>query len=147
MIALASDHAGYELKCAVREYLEGRGLAYTDYGTLSGERCDYPEFGLKAAEAVASGECERAILLCGTGVGIGIAANKVRGVRCVTCSEPYSAVLSRKHNNTNVLSLGARVVGAGLAIMIVEQWLDTPFEGGRHQDRIEQIAQYEQSSR
>ena len=145
MIALASDHAGYELKSAIREYLDERGLAYTDYGTFTGDRCDYPDFGLKAAQAVATGECERGILLCGTGVGIGIAANKVRGVRCVSCSEPYSAVLSRKHNNTNMLSLGARVVGTGLAILITEQWLDTSFEGGRHQDRIELIAQYEQS--
>ena len=145
MIALASDHAGYELKCAIREYLEGRGLPYTDLGAFTGERCDYPEYGLKAAEAVAAGECERGILICGTGVGIGIAANKVRGVRCVNCSEPYSAVLSRKHNNTNMLSLGARVVGAGLAILIVELWLDTQFEGGRHQDRVELITRYEQN--
>ena len=148
MIALANDHAGYELKCAIREYLEGRGLAYTDFGAFTADRCDYPEYGLKAAGAVAAGECERGILLCGTGVGIGITANKVRGVRCVTCSEPYSAMVSRKHNNTNILSLGARVVGTELAIMIVEQWLDTQFEGGgRHQDRVEQITQYEQSDR
>jgi len=147
MIALANDHAGYELKNAVRNYLDERGLPYIDYGSHTADRCDYPEFGLKAAQAVSAGECELGILLCGTGVGIGVAANKVRGVRCVTCTEPFSAVLSRQHNNSNMLSLGARVVGVGLAIMIVEQWLAAEFEGGRHQQRIDLIAQYEQSTK
>jgi len=143
MIALASDHAGFELKSAIRRYLDERGVAYNDFGTHSQDSCDYPAYGLKAAQAVANGQCERGILVCGTGVGIGIAAGKVRGVRCVNCSEPYSAVLSRRHNDTNMLSLGARVVGQGLAITIVEQWLDATFEGGRHLDRIELIAKYE----
>ena len=145
MIALASDHAGFELKGIIARYLDERGLAYTDFGTNSQESCHYPQYGLKAAQAVASGQCERGILVCGTGFGISLAANKVRGVRCVNCSEPYSAVLSRQHNNTNMLSLGARVVGPGLALTIVEGWLDAQFEGGRHQDRLDQIAQFEQS--
>ena len=143
MIALANDHAGFELKCAIRRYLDERSLPYTDFGTHTTDSCDYPQYGLKAAASVASGECERGILVCGTGVGISVAANKVTGVRCVSCSEPYSAKLSRQHNNTNMLSLGARVVGPGLAIMIVEQWLDTPFEGGRHQNRLDQISRFE----
>jgi len=144
MIALASDHAGLELKGAIARYLDDRGLHYTDFGTHTTDSCNYPEFGLKAAQAVAGGQCDRGILVCGTGVGISLAANKVRGVRCVNCSEPYSAVLSRKHNNTNMLSLGARVVGEGLALLIVEGWLDTQFEAGRHQDRIEMISRFEQ---
>ena len=143
MIALASDHAGFELKGVIAQYLEERGIAYTDLGTHTAESCAYPQYGLSAALAVAGGQCERGILICGTGVGISIAANKVRGVRCVSCSEPYSAVLSRRHNNTNMLSLGARVVGPCLALMIVEQWLDADFDGGRHQDRIDMISQFE----
>ena len=143
MIALASDHAGFELKEAIRRYLDERGAAYTDFGTDTQSSCDYPVYGLKAAQAVAEGQCERGILVCGTGVGISIAANKVRGVRCVSCSEPFSAVLSRRHNDTNMLSLGARVVGHGLALMIAEQWLDARFEGGRHQDRVEMISRFE----
>jgi len=147
MIALASDHAGYELKMAIARYLDERGLPYTDLGTHTHESCNYPEFGLKAAQAVAGGDCELGILVCGTGVGISLAANKVRGVRCVNCSEPYSAVLSRRHNNTNMLGLGARVVGPGLAITIVQQWLDAQFEGGRHQDRVEMITWYENQAK
>ena len=145
MIALASDHAGFELKGEIAQYLDKRGIAYTDFGTNTQKSCDYPQYGLKAAQAVAGGQCERGILVCGTGVGISIVANKVRGVRCANCSEPYSAALSRRHNNTNMLSLGARVVGPGLALTIVEQWLDAQFEGGRHQERLEQISQFEQN--
>ncbi|MCL2857709.1 MAG: ribose 5-phosphate isomerase B [Oscillospiraceae bacterium] len=145
MIALASDHAGLELKGVIARYLDERGLQYTDFGTHTAASCNYPEFGLKAAQAVASGQCERGILVCGTGFGISLAANKVRGIRCVNCSEPYTAVLSRGHNNTNMISLGARVIGHGLAISIVEGWLDAQFEAGRHQDRIEMISRYEES--
>lgn len=139
IIALASDHAGLELKLVIAEHLKERGLEFKDFGIHVNESCDYPLFGEMAAMAVASGECERGILFCGTGVGISLAANKVRGIRCVCCSEPYSALLSRQHNNTNMLALGARVVGNGLAKMIVDCWLDGVFEGGRHGDRVKMI--------
>ena len=136
MIALGSDHAGLPLKLEIIKLLDELGLEYTDYGTDSLARCDYPVYGRKAAEAVANGECERGIIFCGTGIGISIAANKVPGIRCAVCSECYSAVLSREHNDANMLALGARVVGAGLARMIVTQWLEAKFEGGRHADRV-----------
>ena len=147
MVALASDHAGLQLKDAVRKYLEAENIPHTDFGTYTSESCHYPEYALKAADAVASGQCEKGILICGTGVGISIAANKVRGIRCVNCSEPYSAMLSRQHNNTNMLSLGARVVGEGLALTIIQTWLSAELEGGRHQTRVEQIAQIEENGR
>lgn len=145
MIALGSDHVGIELKQRVMELLGERGLAYRDYGTYTAERCNYPEYALAAADAVRSGECERGILCCGTGVGISIAANKVRGIRCVCCSEPYSALLSRRHNDTNMLAMGSRVVGADLARMIVDAWLGASFEGGRHAARVAQIARIEET--
>jgi len=147
MIALASDHVGIELKKTIMELLDERGLAYHDYGTYTTDRCDYPVYGAAAAQAVVSGECDRGIICCGTGVGISIAANKIHGIRCIVCSEPYSAKLSRQHNNTNMLSLGSRVVGKDLARMIVESWLDTPFEGGRHQRRVEQLSTLETDQR
>ena len=140
MIALASDHIGLTLKKVIMELLEEKGLEYKDFGTYSTERCDYPVFGSAAAKAVASGECDRGILICGTGVGISLSANKIHGIRCVVCSEPYSAKLSRLHNNTNMLAMGSRVVGEDLARMITEIWLETPYEGGRHQRRVEQLA-------
>ena len=143
MIALASDHVGLELKTSIMEYLDSKGLAYEDFGTYTTERCNYPEFGYLAAKAVAEGRCEKGIIFCGTGVGISLAANKVKGIRCVNCSEPYSALLSRQHNDTNMLSLGARVVGKDLAIMIVETWLSGVYEGGRHAVRVEQIRKIE----
>lgn len=145
MIALASDHVGLGLKRVIMELLDARGLEYRDYGTYTAERCDYPVYGSAAAKAVASGECSRGILVCGTGVGISLSANKIHGIRCVVCSEPYSAQLSRLHNNTNMLALGSRVVGEDLARMIVSIWLDTPFEGGRHQRRVEQLGMLEKT--
>ena len=144
MIALGSDHAGLPLKLEIIKLLDELGLEYTDYGTDSLARCDYPVYGKKAAEAVAKGECERGIIFCGTGIGISIAANKVPGIRCAVCSECYSAVLSREHNDANMLALGARVVGAGLARMIVTQWLEAKFEGGRHADRVALIHKIEE---
>ena len=143
MIALAGDHVAVALKEEIKKLLDEMGLEYKDFGTNSTERSDYPIFGVRAAKVVASGECDRGIILCGTGVGIGIAANKIRGIRCVTCSDCYSAKLSRLHNNTNMLSMGARVVGTDLARMIAEIWLTTPFEGGRHQKRVDQISRAE----
>jgi ribose 5-phosphate isomerase B len=144
MIAIASDHAALDMKEAIKEYLHERGDAVEDLGTYAKERVDYCDYGFQVGEAVASGKYERGIIFCGTGVGISISANKVKGIRAVVCSEPYSAKLSREHNDTNVLALGARVVGIELAKMIVDTWLSTPFEGGRHGDRIRKIAEYEQ---
>lgn len=144
MIALGCDHGGLALKRHVMEYLDARGLAYHDFGCYTNESCDYPDFGRAAAEAVASGECDRGILICGTGIGMSLVANKVAGIRCVVCSEPYSAQLSRMHNDTNMLALGARVVGTELAKMIARIWLQTAFEGGRHQNRVDMITAIEQ---
>lgn len=144
MIALASDHVGLQLKVEIMKYLDEKKIAYRDYGTTTEERCNYSEYALKAADAVRTGECEKGIICCGTGIGISIAANKVKGIRCVVCSDVYSAQLSREHNNTNMLALGSRVVGVDLALMIVEHWLNGVFEGGRHQVRLDQIAQIEQ---
>ena len=143
MIALGSDHAGLPLKLEIIKLLEERGLAYRDYGTTSPERVDYPVYGRLAAEAVARGECERGLIFCGTGVGISLSANKVPGIRCVVCSDCYTAVLSRQHNDANMLALGARVVGVDLARMIVNMWLDAVFEGGRHAQRVGMISRIE----
>lgn len=134
---------GLALKKVIMELLDEKGLAYKDFGTYTTERCDYPVYG-SAARAVASGACDRGIVICGTGVGISLSANKIHGIRCVVCSEPYSAQLSRMHNNTNMLAMGSRVVGDDLARMIASIWLDTPFEGGRHQRRVEQLAVLEE---
>lgn len=143
MIALASDHAGLPLKREIITLLESMGLAYRDYGTYTGDSCDYAVFAQRAAKAVASGECERGILCCGTGIGISIAANKVKGIRCVACSDCFSAKMSRAHNDANMLAMGARVVGGELGKMIAETFLTSNFEGGRHQRRIDQITAIE----
>jgi ribose 5-phosphate isomerase B len=143
-IALGSDHGGFQLKEEIRKYLEERGIAYQDYGTNSSESVDYPEFGMKVAEAVVTGECERGILCCGTGIGISISANKVPGIRCAVVTDTFSAQMSREHNNANVLALGERVVGVGLALKIVEVWLEAEFAGGRHGKRVNQIGDIEE---
>jgi len=143
LIALASDHVGLVLKREFIVLLKEMNLEYKDFGAMAEERTDYTRFGYPAALAVASGECEKGILVCGTGVGMSLTANKVKGIRCVVCSDCYSAVLSRQHNNTNMLALGARVVGVDLAKMIVRMWLETAFEGGRHQIRLDHISQIE----
>ena len=127
------------MKREIKAYLEELGHSVVDFGTHTTERCNYPVYGELVANAVARGEADRGILICGTGVGISLAANKVRGIRAVVCSEPYTAMLSRQHNNTNVLAFGARVVGVELAKMIVREWLGASFEGGRHQERIDMI--------
>ena len=146
MIALACDHGGISLKKEIAKWLENKGIAYKDFGTHTEESCDYPVYGAMAARAVASGECDKGIIFCGTGIGISIAANKVKGIRCVVCTEPFSAKLSRQHNNSNMLALGARVVGTELAKMIVEEWLNAEFEGERHQRRIDMITQIEEEN-
>lgn len=144
MIALGSDHAGVEMKAAVSEFLRERGIDYRDFGTNDTASCDYPDYAEHVGRAIVSGQAERGILVCGTGVGISIAANKIDGIRAALCSDPFTARLSREHNNANVLCLGARVVGTGLALDIVASWLETPFAGGRHQRRIDKIAALEQ---
>lgn len=140
MIAIGSDHGGFELKKEVMAHLDARGLEYKDFGTYSDASCDYPVYGKAVAKAVASGECERGIIICGTGIGISIAANKVHGIRAALCGDCFSAEATRQHNDANVLALGARVVGPGLALKIVDTFLDTPFSNGeRHLRRISMI--------
>ena len=139
MIAIGSDHGGYELRQEIMKHLSELGLEYKDFGTYTTDSCDYAVFAKRAANAVAGGECERGILCCGTGIGISMAANKVRGIRCACCSDCYSAKMTRMHNDANMLAMGARVVGVDLGRMIAEIFLTTEFEGGRHQRRIDQI--------
>ena len=145
MIALACDHTGVALKGEIAGMLDEMGLEWKDFGNYDAANRDddYPVYGYKAAKAVASGECDRGILICGTGIGIGIAAGKVKGIRVCTCSDVYSAELSKRHNNSNILTMGARVVGSELAKMIARHWLTAEFEGGRHQRRVDMIAAIE----
>ncbi len=147
MIAIGSDHAALSFKEEIKAYLIEKGYQVKDYGTYGPERVDYCDFGFTVGEAVARGECEKGLLFCGSGIGVSISANKVRGIRAVVCSEPYSARISRQHNDTNILALGSRVVGIELAKMIVDVWLEARFDGGRHKGRIEKIARYEQHER
>ena len=140
MIALGCDHGGYELMQEVKKHLTKRGFEYKDCGCYGLEAVDYPEYGRAAAEAVVSGECEKGILICGTGIGISIAANKVPGVRCALCSEPYSARMTREHNNANVLALGGCVIGPHMAFNIVDTFLNTAFSSEeKHHRRVNQI--------
>ena len=140
MIAIGADHGGYELKKAIKAHLEKKGLEYKDFGTDSPVSCDYPEYGKAVAEAVAAGECDRGILICGTGIGISISANKVKGIRAAVCTDCFMAEATREHNDANILALGARVVGEGLALKIVDTFLETKFSNDpRHVRRIEKI--------
>ena len=140
MIGIGSDHGGFALKEAIKKHLEERGLEYKDYGTYSDASCDYPVYGRAVAKAVAAGECQLGILICGTGIGISLTANKVPGVRAALCSDCFSAEATRLHNNANILALGARVLGEGLALKIVDTFLDTPFSNDeRHIRRISMI--------
>lgn len=137
MIALGSDHGGYDLKCQIMEYLKESGIEYKDFGCYGKDSCDYPEFGKAAAQAVASGECDRGIVVCTTGIGISIAANKVPGVRCALCTNSYLAKMTRLHNDANMLALGGGIVGKNLAIEIVETFLNTEFsQEEKHSRRI-----------
>jgi ribose 5-phosphate isomerase B len=142
-IGIGNDHSAVEMKNEVVEFLHSLGHEVVNYGTDSSASCNYPEFGEKVAKAVVAKEVDLGILICGTGVGISLAANKVKGIRAVVCSEPYSARLSRQHNNTNILAFGARVVGIELAKMIITEWLDAEFEGGRHATRVGMIMDIE----
>lgn len=147
MIAIGSDHGGFELKQAVMKHLKEKGLEYKDFGTYTDESCDYPVYGEAVANAVVSGECEKGIVICGTGIGISIAANKVRGARAALCGDCFSTEYTRRHNDANILAMGARVLGEGLALKIVDTFLETPFEGGRHARRVELIAGIEERNR
>lgn len=140
MIAIACDHGGFSLKQEIMAHLTERGLEYKDYGTYSEASCDYPVYAKAAAKAVASGECDKGILICGTGIGVSITANKVPGIRCALLSDCFSAQATREHNDANMMALGARVMGPGLACMIVDTFLDTPFSNDeRHIRRISMI--------
>ena len=138
-IAIGCDHGGYALKLAVKKHLEDKGYEVVDYGCHSTESVDYPVYGEKVGRAVAGGECELGVLICGTGIGISLAANRVKGVRAAVCSEPYSAEMTRRHNNANIIAFGARVVGEGTAMTIVDAFLGAQFEGGRHARRVDML--------
>ena len=138
-VGIGSDHGGYELKESIKEYLTEEGIQFIDYGTNSLESVDYPDYGRAVAEAVINKEVDKGILICGTGIGISITANRIKGIRCALCTDSYSAKMSRMHNNANILALGGRVLGVGLALDIVKTFLDTEFEGGRHERRINKI--------
>ena len=143
-IGIGSDHAAFAMKEEIRAYLEEKGYEVTDYGTYSAARCDYPVYGEKVALAVRSGEVDRGVLICGTGVGISLSANKVRGIRAAVCSEPYTAAMARRHNNAQIIAFGARVVGIDTAKMIVDAFLQAEFEGGRHAERVALISGIEE---
>lgn len=143
-IAIGCDHAAYTFKEEIKAYLTEKGHTLIDKGCYSAERADYPDHGIAVGEAVASGEAERGVVICGSGIGISIAANKVKGVRCALCSEPLSARLSRNHNDANVLAMGARLIGLEMGKAIVDEWLVAEFEGGRHIGRIAKISRYEE---
>jgi ribose 5-phosphate isomerase B len=143
-IAVASDHGGFKLKTTILEYLKETGHEFEDFGTFSCDSVDYPDYALKVAEAVAAGRFDRGILICGTGIGIGIAANKVPGIRAALCHDTFSALASREHNDANILTMGERVVGPGLALEIVRTWLAGEFAGGRHQRRVDKIKAIEE---
>lgn len=142
-ISIACDHGAYELKERLKAHLLEQGHAVTDCGTDSTESCDYPDFGLAAAKLVADGSCERGVVLCTTGIGMSMAANKVRGVRCALCHETLSAEMTRRHNDANVLAMGAGVTGGNLAERILDVFLSTEFEGGRHQRRVDKVMEAE----
>ena len=144
-IAIGNDHAAVELRKEIEAYLQERGCEVVCVGTDTNDSCDYADFAEPVAEMVASGEADGGVLICGTGVGISLAANKVPGIRACVCSEPVTAMLSRAHNNSNIIAFGARVVGVELAKMIVDSWINAKFEGGRHQTRIDMIAEIEET--
>ena len=139
MIALACDHGGFELMQEVKKLLDDGSYKYKDFGTYSPESCDYPEIAVRAAHAITNGECSNGIFICGTGAGMAMVANKIPGVRAALCADTYTAEMTRRHNDANVLALGARVTGLGPALRIVETFLDAGFDGGRHARRVEMI--------
>ncbi len=144
-LAIGNDHVAVEMKNEIKAYLEGKSIEVIDVGTDNPDRFDYPISGYKVAKLVAAGDVDGGVLICGTGVGISLAANKVKGIRACVCSEPYSAKLSKQHNNSNIIAFGARVVGIETAKMIVDEWLSAQYEGGRHQRRVDMIAEIEET--
>lgn len=146
-LAIGNDHSAVEMKNEVMEYLKSKGVEVVNVGTNTAERFDYPVAGYRVAKLVASGEVDGGVLICGTGVGISLAANKVKGIRACVCSDPYTAKLSKQHNNTNIIAFGARVIGVETAKMIVDEWLDARFEGGRHAERVALITEIEQTQK
>lgn len=142
-IAIASDHGGNNLRKEIKGLLEQKGFEYTDFGPSDDHSVDYPDYATPVAEGVASGEFDKGILICGTGIGMSIAANKVKGIRCALVHDTFSAKATRCHNDSNVIAMGERVIGAGLALEIVDTWLSTDFEGGRHERRVSKIAEIE----
>ena len=144
-IGLGSDHGGFKLKAEVKKHLEEKGFECIDYGTNSEDSVDYPDYGKKVGEAVVSGDCDKAIVCCGTGIGISIAANKVNGVRCALCGDTFSARMASEHNNANMIALGERVLGVGLALDIVDAWIEAEFAGGRHGKRVDKIMAIEEN--
>lgn len=142
-IAIACDHGGYRLKNVLIEELKRQGYEVKDYGTYSEESCDYPDYASQAARAVANGECEKGVVVCGTGIGVSICANKIKGIRCALCHDVFSAKATRAHNDANMLAMGQRVIGEGLAVEILNAWLHTEFEGDRHVRRIEKMMNLE----
>lgn len=143
MYAIGNDHTGVALKEIIKKHLEEKGEVVKDFGTESTTASNYPDIAEMVANAVTSGECERAVLICGTGVGMSIAANKVKGIRAVCCSEPFSAKMSKEHNDANILCFGARVIGTEMAKMLVDAWYDAEFQGGRHQTRVDMMMDIE----
>ncbi len=143
MIAIGSDHGGVNLKETVKKFLEQKGLEYKDFGTNSTDSCDYPDYAKAVCDAVVSGECDMGILICGTGIGMSIAANKVKGIRAAHVTDTYSAAKTREHNNANVICLGERITGCDLALEIVNAYLNAEFQGGRHQTRVDKIMAFE----
>lgn len=142
-IAMACDHGGLRLKNVLKEYLLDNGYEVEDFGTNSEDSCDYPDYAGKAAKAVASGACDKGVVVCGTGIGVSITANKVNGIRCALCHDVFSAKATRAHNDSNMIAMGQRVIGEGLALEILKAWLSTEFEGERHVQRIEKMMAYE----
>lgn len=145
-IAIGFDHGGFEYKSALIEFLNKNGYEFVDYGTFSNQSVDYPDFAVKVATAVANKECDKGILICGTGIGMSIVANKVNGIRCALANDFYSAKMTRLHNDTNVLAMGARVIGIGTMLEIVNVWLTTEYLGSYHQARLDKIAQIEKDN-
>lgn len=143
MIALGCDHGGYALMQSVKKYLEEKGLEYKDYGTYSEESCDYPIYGEAVAKAIVNGECDKGIIICGTGIGISIAANKVKGIRAALCHNEFTAQMCREHNNAQIVSMGARVLEEDMALRIVDTFLNTEFAGGRHENRVNKLMEIE----
>ena len=143
MIALGCDHGGFQLKQSVMKYLEEKGLEYKDFGTYTEDSCDYPMYGEAVAKAIVSGECDRGIIICGTGIGISIAANKVKGIRAAVCHNEFTAQMCREHNNAQILAMGARVLEEELALKMVDIFLNTEFAGGRHEIRVNKMMEIE----